>query len=230
MNDAAAIAAVDRAIETRRSVRGFLGAAVPEETVRRLLEVASRAPSGTNTQPWRVHVLTGAARDRLVAEVCRAFDEAPDAHRMEYDYYPEKFFEPYLSRRRKVGWDLYGLLGIVKGDAEGMRLAHRRNFEFFGAPVGLVFTIDRRLGRGSWLDAGMFMQNIMIAARARGLDTCAQASWAQFHRIIEAQLALPADEMVVCGMALGHADPAAPVNALATEREPVGAFAVFHGD
>ena len=230
MTENTAILAVDGAIETRRSIRAFLGTPVPPETIRRILEVASRAPSGTNTQPWRVHVLAGAARDRLTAAVCRAFDEEPDAHRMEYDYYPDKFFEPYLSRRRKVGWDLYGHLGIVKGDAEGMRLAHRRNFEFFGAPVGLVFTIDRRLGRGSWIDAGMFMQNIMIAARARGLDTCAQAAWAQFHRVIESQLALPAEEMVVCGMALGHADPAAPANALVTDRVPVSGFAVFHGD
>ncbi|MDP2812057.1 MAG: nitroreductase [Rhodocyclaceae bacterium] len=223
-------ACIDQAIETRRSIRAFLDTPVPPETVRRMLEVASRAPSGTNIQPWRVHVLAGAARDRLVAAVCRAFDDEPDAHSMEYDYYPEKFFEPYLSRRRKVGWDLYGLLGIVKGDTEGMSRQHRRNFEFFGAPVGLVFTIDRRLGRGSWLDVGMFMENVMIAARARGLDTCAQAAWAQFHRVIEAQLALPVDERVVCGMALGYAAPEAPVNALATERAPVGEFAVFHGE
>jgi nitroreductase len=230
-NDADLVTApVDRAIENRRSVRSFLDTAVSVETVRRILEVAARAPSGTNTQPWHVHVFTGAARDRLVAAVCKIHDDEAAAHQMEYDYYPKEFVEPYLSRRRKVGFDLYALLKIGKGDREAMSAQHRKNFEFFGAPVGLIFTIDRRMGKGSFIDYGMFLENIMVAARARGLDTCAQAAWAQFHRVIEEQLSLPPEQMVVCGMALGYADPVAPANFLRSERVPVNEFTVFHQD
>ena len=218
---------LEDAVASRRSVRAFLPDPVPREAIERILGLAARAPSGTNIQPWRVHVLTSAARDGLVEAVCRAFD-AGEAGEAEYDYYPKEFFEPYLSRRRKVGWDLYGLLGIAKGDKAAMRAQQRRNFEFFGAPVGLMVTIDRRLGRGSWLDCGMFMQNLMLAARAEGLDTCAQAAWIAYHRIVAEKLGLHEEEMLVCGMALGRADPAAPENGLKTERAQVSEFAVFH--
>jgi len=219
--------AVDAAIESRRSLRAYLDKPVPRDVIERILEVAARAPSGTNMQPWHVHVLTGAARDALANAVCAAFDTEPQAHEYEYDYYPSEFFEPYLGRRRKVGFDLYKLVGIAKGDAVAMRAQHRRNFEFFGAPVGMIFTIDRRLGKGSWFDYGMFLQNVMVAARARGLDTCPQAAWAQFHRVIAEQLQLPPEQMVVCGLALGYADDSDPANRLVTERAPVGEFAVF---
>lgn len=227
MNAATTADAVDAAIESRRSLRAFTRQPVPRDVVARMLAVAARAPSGTNMQPWHVHVLTGAARDALVAAVCAAYDREPDAHAFEYDYYPQEFFEPYLGRRRKVGLDLYGLLGIGRGDKEAMRRQHRRNFEFFGAPVGMIFTIDRRLGKGSWFDYGMFLQNLMVAARARGLDTCPQAAWAQYHRVIARELQLPPEQMVVCGLALGYADGSDPANALTTERAPVSEFAVF---
>ena len=223
----AAADAVDNAIESRRSLRAYTDEPVPREVVERMLAVAARAPSGTNMQPWHVHVLTGAARDALVAAVCSAYDHEPDAHVYEYDYYPQEFFEPYLGRRRKVGFDLYQLVGIAKGDKEAMRAQHRRNFEFFGAPVGMIFTIDRRLGKGSWFDYGMFLQNLMVVARARGLDTCPQAAWAQYHRVIAKELALPPEQMVVCGLALGYADDSAPANALTTERAPISEFVVF---
>ncbi len=226
MPDPAETAVVDAAIESRRSMRAYLDVPVPRATVERILEVAARAPSGTNMQPWHVHVLTGGARDALVEAVCAAYD-GEQAHAYEYDYYPAEFFEPYLGRRRKVGIDLYRLVGITKGDAAAMRAQHRRNFEFFGAPVGMIFTIDRRLGKGSWFDYGMFLQNVMVAARARGLDTCPQAAWAQFHRVIAAKLQLPPEQMVVCGLALGYADESDPANKLVTERAPVGEFAVF---
>jgi nitroreductase len=227
MPEPAETAAVDAAIESRRSLRAYLDVPVPRPTVERILEIAARAPSGTNMQPWHVHVLTGSARDALCAAVCAAYDTEPQAHEYEYDYYPAEFFEPYLGRRRKVGFDLYKLVGIEKGDKAKMLAQHRRNFEFFGAPVGMIFTIDRRLGKGSWFDYGMFLQNVMVAARARGLDTCPQAAWAQFHRIIAAQLELPPEQMVVCGLALGYANEADPANALVTERAPVAEFAVF---
>ncbi|TAH47047.1 MAG: nitroreductase [Betaproteobacteria bacterium] len=221
--------AVDRALSGRRSIRAFLPQAVDRETVESILQVAARAPSGTNTQPWRVHVLTGDTLRRVVEAVCAAFDAADGSHRAEYDYYPPEFFDPYLARRRKVGWDLYGLLGIRKGDAERTRAQHRKNFEFFGAPVGLMFTIDRRLGQGSWLDYGMFLQNVMVAAVARGLATCPQAAWIDYHRIIGDILGFDDNEQLVCGMALGHADPLAPENSLVSERAPLNEFVVHHG-
>lgn len=223
------IAAVDAAISSRRSIRAFRPDPVPRETVERILEVASRAPSGTNVQPWKVTVLTGAAKARLSARIRAAYDDPAERarHAEEYDYYPAEWVSPYIERRRKVGWDLYGLLGIAKGDKQRMHEQHGRNYAFFDAPVGLIFTIGRVLGQGSWLDYGMFLQNVMVAARARGLDTCPQAAFTQFHRIVADELALPADEMLVCGMALGYADPEAPENALVTEREPVAGFARF---
>jgi nitroreductase len=230
MTDTATTRAVDEAITSRRSIRAFLPTPVPRETIEDILRVASRAPSGTNTQPWKVHVLTGAARERLSAALKAAFDDPAERarHSEEYAYYPTQWQPPYIDRRRKVGWDLYGLLGIGKTDKERMHAQHGRNYAFFDAPVGLIFTIDRVMQQGSWLDYGMFLQNIMVAARARGLDTCPQAAFTQFHRIIAAQLGLGPDEMVVCGMSLGHADPAAIENTLVTEREPVAGFTRFH--
>ena len=229
MNGNRDVAAVDAAITTRHSVRAFLDTPVPIDTVRDILRVAARAPSGTNTQPWRVTVLTGKARAELSRRVGEAFDDPAqrEAHVQEYAYYPTRWVSPYIERRRKIGWDLYGLLGIGKTDRQLMHRQHARNFKFFDAPVGLIFTIDRVLERGSWLDYGMFLQNIMVAARARGLDTCPQAAWTPFHRLIAEFLQLPTDEMVVCGTSLGVADPQAIENTLATEREPVEQFVRF---
>ena len=219
---------VAAAITSRRSVRAFLGTPVPRETVERILDIAARAPSGTNMQPWRGYVLTGEPLRRLSdALVAEAMAGTPVEG--EYRYYPEAFFEPYLSRRRKVGWDLYGLLGIAKGETEKMKRQHARNFDFFGAPVGLVFTVDRRLEIGSWLDYGIFLGNVMTAARGMGLDTCPQAAFAPHHRTIREHLPIREEEVVVCGMALGHADPAAPENALVTERVPAREFCRFLG-
>ena len=222
--------AVDAAITSRRSVRAFLPTPVPEATVRAILEVASRAPSGTNTQPWKVHVVTGAARRRLADAVRAAYDDPAEReqHSEEYDYYPREWASPYIDRRRKVGWDLYGLLEIGKADKDKMHAQHGRNYAFFDAPVGLIFTIDRIMALGSWLDYGMFLENIMIAARGRGLDTCPQAAFTEFHRVIAHELELGDHEMVVCGMALGVADPDAVVNRLVTERAGVDEFARFH--
>ncbi|WP_298831273.1 nitroreductase [uncultured Piscinibacter sp.] len=227
---ASAIRAVDDAITSRRAIRAFLPTPVPRGTIEDILRVASRAPSGTNTQPWKVHVLTGAAKERLSAAIKAAYDDPAERaqHVEQYAYYPTEWRPPYIDRRRKVGWDLYGLLGIGKTDKARMHDQHGRNYRFFDAPVGLIFTIDRVMQQGSWLDYGMFLQNIMVAARARGLDTCPQAAFTQFHRIIEAQLGLAPDEMVVCGMSLGFADPDKVENRLVTEREPMEAFTRFH--
>jgi nitroreductase len=230
--DPAAVRAVDDAIASRRSIRAFRPTPVDHATIVQILEVASRAPSGTNAQPWKVHVLTGAARQRLSRRIMAVYDDPVQRaqHEEEYDYYPREWASPYIDRRRKVGWDLYGLLGIGKGDKERMHAQHGRNYVFFDAPVGMIFTIDRIMAQGSWLDYGMFLQNIMVAARARGLDTCPQAAFAQFHRVIAEELGLGSHEMVVCGMALGHADPDAIANKLMTARARVDEFAVFHDD
>jgi nitroreductase len=219
----------DLAITSRRSVRRFLPDPVPRAVVAAILDAAARAPSGTNMQPWRGYVLVGAAKDALCSAVQTVFDAETEGHRQEVQYYPNDFFEPYLSRRRKVGWDLYGMLGIARGENAKMRAQHRRNFQFFDAPVGMVFTIHRDLATGSWLDYGMFLENVMIAARARGLDTCAQAAWTHYHKAIRPVLGLAEEEVVVCGMALGHADPDAPENRLVTERAGSGAFMIWRG-
>ena len=222
---------VDDAILSRRSVRAFLDKPVDRAVIEDILDVARHAPSGTNTQPWQVIVLAGEAKRRLCDRIVAAYDdpEVARTHTEEYHYYPTEWVPPYVDRRRKVGWDMYGLLGIGKGDKERMHAQHARNFRFFDAPVGLIFTIDRIMRQGSWLDYGMFLQNVMIAARARGLDTCPQAAFTHFHRIIADELAIPAERMLVCGMSLGYADPDAVVNRLRTEREPVAGFARFAG-
>jgi nitroreductase len=224
------IGAVDAAITTRRPLRAFLPKPVPRELIEDILSVSARAPSGTNTQPWKVHVLTGAAKEALSAEVLAAHDDPAvrATHTEDYAYYPTEWRSPYIDRRRKVGWDLYSLLGIAKTDKAAMHAQHGRNYTFFDAPVGLMFTIDRVMQQGSWLDYGMFLQNVMVAARARGLDTCPQAAFTQFHRIISRHLNLGDEEMLVCGMSLGYADPDAVANRLVTEREPLSAFVRFH--
>ena len=222
-------ALVDAAITSRRSLRAFLPTPVPRSTIEDILAVASRSPSGTNTQPWKVYVLTGEAKTSLSRRIATAFNDPAEraTHTEEYAYYPTEWKSPFIDRRRKVGWDLYGLLDIAKTDKAGMHSQHRRNYDFFDAPVGLMFTIDRTMQQGSWLDYGMFLQSIMIAARGRGLDTCPQAAFMQFHRIISAHIGAPDNEQVVCGMSLGFADPGAIENTLVTEREPVSAFARF---
>jgi len=219
---------VAAAITSRRSIRAFLPTPVPRADVEHLLDIAARAPSGTNMQPWRGYALTGEPLKRLSAALAAAHDaHAPTE--AEYRYYPDHFPEPYLSRRRKVGWDLYGLLGIARGEAAKMHRQHARNYAFFDAPVGIIFTIDRRLEIGSWLDYGFFLGNLTAAARGMGLDTCPQAAFAPHHRVIRDHLPIPEEEVVVCGMALGHADPAAPENSLMTDRVPAREFCRFLG-
>ncbi len=224
---------VDQAIDSRQSTREFLPKPVPRDTLAHLLEMASRAPSGTNTQPWKVYVLQGASRDTLVAKVCETHDairanpELASDYKEAYDYYPEKWVSPFIDRRRENGWGLYGLLGIGKADKDKMHAQQQRNFRFFDAPVGLMFTLDRVMGRGSLVDYGMFMQNLMIAARGHGLHTCPQAAWNGFAKIILPHIGAGPDEMLVCGMSLGYADEAALVNTFRTPRVPAGDFTTW---
>ena len=225
--------AVDRAIESRQSMREFLPAPVQRALILHLLELASRAPSGTNTQPWKAYVLQGASKDSLVEKVCRAHDALRDNpalaadYQEEYDYYPEKWVSPYIDRRRENGWGLYGLLGITKGDKDKMHAQHQRNYRFFDAPVGLMFTLDRVMGRGSLLDYGMFMQNLMVAARGHGLHTCPQAAWNGFAKIIMPHIGAGDSEMLVCGMSLGYADESALVNTFRTPRVSAAEFTTW---
>ena len=218
---------VDEAIASRRSLRAFHPTAIPQEEIETILKVAARTPSGTNMQPWKVYVTTGETKERLSQAVLSAFNDPEYKPEQTYKYYPTPFFEPYLTRRRTVGWDLYSRLGIEKGDGARMHAQHGENYRFFGAPVGLMFTMDKRLEIGSWLDYGMFLQNVMTAARARGLDTCPQAAWPPFAPVIRKVLDIPEGETIVCGMALGWKDGTKIENTLVPEREPVEAFTTF---
>ena len=215
--------------QSRRSVRAFLATPVRRDLIEKILSEASRAPSGTNTQPWKVTVLTGEPLQTLIAKLLAASNdpERANKYREDYRYYPREWKSPYLERRRKVGYDLYTLLGISRREVDRMRAQWNRNFEFFGAPVGLMFTIDRVMEQGSWLDYGMFLQNVMLAARAFGLETCPQAAFNEFHAIILPHIGAEATDTLVCGMSLGHADPAAVENSLHTERAPLAEFVRF---
>jgi nitroreductase len=218
---------VEQAIKSRYSTRAFLDKPVPLATVRRILEVSARAPSGTNMQPWKAMVLTGAAQQRASRAVLAARETENDKHKAEYSYYPDRFPEPYLSRRRKIGWDMYGLIGIERGQTDKMWAQHNRNFLFFDAPVGIIFTIDKVLEIGSWLDYGMFLENVMVAARGHGLHTCPQAAWSHYHAVLRREIGVPDDQTVVCGMCLGYADENAPVNRLETVRAPLEEWVTF---
>ncbi|CAB3714785.1 nitroreductase [Paraburkholderia rhynchosiae] len=222
--------AVDWALVTRRSVRAFLPIPVPREEIESILNVARFCATGVNIQPWHVHVVTGPTKSRLSAAINEIDDDPARSSDLEepYDYYPREWIAPYLDRRREVGWNLYGLLGIEKGDKERMHAQHGRNYSFFDAPVGLFFTVDRVMREGSLLDTGMFLQSVMLAARARGLDTCPQAAFNKFHRVIANELSIPDNQMLVCGMSLGYADHGCIENSLVTERSPVGDFTTFY--
>jgi nitroreductase len=219
--------AVEQAITSRRAVRAFLPKTVDPALLRHLIEVAARSPSGTNMQPWKLRVIGPQARLRLEDALLAALDSPDLPAEEEYRYYPQSFREPYLSRRRKVGWDLYGLLGVGKGDTAGMKRQSAANLRFFAAPVALMLTVDRDLEIGSWLDLGMFVQSLLIAAQGNGLQSCPQAIFARFHTIVRRELAIPESEVVVCGIAIGHADPDAPQNTLVSEREPVENFTTW---
>ena len=219
---------VDEALERRRSVRAFRPDPVPRELVEDILRAAARAPSGTNIQPWKIHVAAGEVRRTLEREVMAHRETYPPDQHAEF-VRTAKRKEPYTSRMRKLGKDMYTLLGIPKGDQAANWRQWGRNFQFFGAPVGLILTIDKDLDAMSYLDTGMFVLAIMLAAKARGLDTCAQGAWNNYWTITRRVLRVPDDEYIVCGISLGWADETDPVNTLVSEREPLESFATFHG-
>jgi nitroreductase len=217
---------VEEAITGRRSIRAYLDKPVPRATLEKILRIAGRAPSGSNIQPWFVHVLEGTAKDRLAAELQRLHD-ARDPGSREYDYYPRSWRDPYLTRRRACGFGLYKTLGIGRDDRERMHAQHGLNFSFFGAPLGLIFSIDRDMEKGSWLDYGMFLQSVMVAARGEGLETCPQAAFAYQAPTVQKIVGIPPERMLVCGIALGYADASAIVNSFVTDREPLETFVTF---
>lgn len=224
---------VDDAIRSRHSVRAFLSTPVDAQIIQDILEVACRAPSGTNTQPWKVYVITDKKRDEMVDRVCKAqleiynHPEKAAEYQETFPYYPEKWISPFIDRRRENGWGLYGLLNIQKGEKEKMAAQQLRNYQLFDAPVGLYFTVNKAMGIGSKMDISMMIQNVMVAAKARGLDTCPQAAWNHFHPIVLEVLGASDDEELVCTIALGYANPDEIVNTFITPREPVENFTVF---
>ena len=221
---------IEEAIVGRQSVRAFLAdKPVPRPTIEKILRIASRAPSGSNIQPWHVWVITG-EKKRALTEKCLLRHRAGEQPEREYNYYPVKWTSPYIERRRACGWGLYNTIGIKKGDAAAMSLQHGRNYEFFDAPVGLFFTIDRHLETGSWIDTGMFIQSVMIAARSQGLETCPQVSFCSYYDTVLEHIGAPDEHMLICGMSLGYADPDAIVNSFRTSREDVSVFAHFLDD
>lgn len=220
---------VEQAIIGRQSVRAYLDKPVPRDVIERVIAIAGRAPSGSNIQPWFVHVVQGAAKRALSAEILERHSAGDEGQR-DYNYYPVTWRDPYLARRRRTGWGLYGLLGIGRQDKAAMAAQHRENYSFFGAPVGLIFSIDRDLERGSWLDFGMFLQSVMIAARGEGLATCAQAAFCPYHELIARRLNIPSQRQVVCGMAMGYPDADAKINHFRTERIALADFVTWVGE
>lgn len=219
---------LDEVLKARKSARAFKPDPVPLDLVKEILELAKHSPSGTNIQPWKVHVVAGEVRRRLEEEVLAHRETDPADKGAEFPR-TSKRKEPYTTRMRTLGKEMYGLLGIPKGDTEANWRQWGRNYQFFDAPVGLIFTIDKDLDCMSFLDIGIFMQSVMLAAKTRGLDTCAQGAWNNFWSVTRRVLNVPDDEYIVCGMSLGYADAEAPVNTLIAEREPVESFATFHG-
>jgi nitroreductase len=224
---------VAEALLSRRSVRAFLPRPVPREHVELLLQLASRAPNNSNVQPWHVHVLAGSAKERVTMAILRALDTEGRVDECEYPFQPraEEWPEPFKARRRAFGEGLYrDTLGIPFEDVERRELHHRRNYSFFGAPVGLILTVSRHPRHSALIDAGLFLQSLMLAARGEGLDTCAQASFIDFYPVLRRELDIPEDRMIVCGVALGYADPTDSLSSHRTTREPVDSLATFHWD
>ena len=220
---------VTDAVASRMSCRAFLPTPVPEATVRAILDAARQAPSGGNLQPWRVYALAGEPLVELIARVRTSMRTHPRGEGAEYEIYPTALWEPYRTRRFKCGEDMYATIGVAREDKLARLLQFARNYEFFGAPVGLFFCLDRRMGPPQWSDVGMYMQTVMLLAREHGLHTCAQEAWSAWYRTVGEFLRLPPELMLFSGMALGYRDESAPINTLRTDRAPLEEIAELHG-
>ena len=219
---------VSEAVDRRMSVRKFLPKPVPFETVHEILDIARRAPSGGNVQPWKVDVLAGEKLDDFRAIVAEKI-KAGERETPHYDIYPAKLWEPHRSYRYKCGEDLYALINVTRDNKAGRLMQFAENFKLFGAPVGLFFTFDKKFGPPQWSDVGMLMQTIMLLAVERGLDTCAQEAWSEFPDTVISYCGLPEESLVFAGMAMGYRDPDHPLNGLRTDRADVEDFVTFHG-
>ncbi|MDT0496835.1 nitroreductase [Algiphilus sp. W345] len=216
---------VSEAVDSRRSVRAFLDQPVDLGILREVLERAARAPSGGNLQPWRLYVLSGDALSRLKDAIQLRLNTHPTPDLpLDYEVYPSPLGEPYRSERYAVGEAMYAELGIAREDKTARLQQFANNYRFFGAPVALFCYVDRGMGPPQWSDLGMYLQTVMLLLRERGLDSCAQECWSVYHREIAAQLSPPREWMLFCGMAIGHADPDAPVNRLRARRLPLDQF------
>ena len=220
---------VFEAIESRKSIRAFTKQPVTRDHIDKILKVSQRSPSGTNTQPWHVYLCAGKVKQAITDDVLAMAREGKAKQYEDYQYYPPVWQDIHQARRRAVGWSLYGLLGIQKGDREGSARQGARNFKFLDAPVGLFVTVDSYMARGNWADAGMYVQTLMLAARGLGLHTCPQAAWIQFQEPVFKHLGIPDDQELVTGMSIGYADDSAIENTLVSEREDVKNVAHFCG-
>ena len=216
-----------KTIKARHCVRAFLDKPVAPDLINTMLEAARFAPSGVNTQPWKVAVVTGQTQ-QAITDAILAHRQQSQTSNPDYHYYPDNWFEPYTSRRKACGLALYGALHISKEDIEKRLVAWNNNYRFFGAPVALFFFVEAKLEKGSWLDMGMFIQNTMLAALDLGLATCPQAALAEYPDVIREHLKISADYQLICGMAVGYADLTAPINQYRTEREPVEHFTSWY--
>jgi nitroreductase len=220
---------VSDAVKNRRSVRGFLPDPVDGAVIRRVLDRAARSPSGGNLQPWHIDVLAGGPLADLKTIMLKRVQEAPTGEPADYDIYPKALPEPQRTYRFEVGEDLYGALGIPRENKLARMLWFARNFQFFGAPLALFCSVNRAMGPPQWSDLGMFLQTVMLLLQEEGIDSCAQECWAVYPRTVGEFIGLPSERMLFCGMAIGHADPADPVNAMQARRETVDNFANFRG-
>jgi nitroreductase len=220
---------VSDAVASRYSCRAFLPTPVPEAIVRDIIQRAARAPSGGNVQPWHIHALAGAPLEALKTSIRSRPELLPRGEGAEYDIYPPDIAEPYENRRRKVGVELYRSIGVGREDRPGRYRQYAHNFEFFGAPVGLFVFIDRSMGPPQWSDLGGFIQTTMLLAREHGLHTCGQEAWTHWHRTVYALLDVPSRLILFCGIALGYADEAAPINGWQAPRAALDEFATFRG-
>lgn len=221
---------VSEAINSRRSMRVFKADPVAKSDIEWIIENANRSASNGNLQPWKLYVTMGAARKRLSAAILKAMDEGDNGPGAEYNVYPQEMTPVYDARRKLVGKQLYTLLGVPRGDAAGMLKQFRKNYEFFDAPVGMILCVEKRMGNGQWIDCGIFLDQLMLLAREKGLHTCPQAAFSRYQHVVRRELGIPDDQTVICGLALGHADPDVVPNSLITDRAPIADFTTWFAE
>ena len=221
---------VSEAVNSRRSMRVFKPDPVAKADIEWIIENANRSASNGNLQPWKLYVTMGAARKRLSSAILKAMDDGDNGPGAEYNVYPQEMTPVYDARRKLVGKQLYTLLGVPRGDAAGMLKQFRKNYEFFDAPVGMILSVEKRMGNGQWIDCGIFLDQLMLLAREKGLHTCPQAAFSRYQHVVRRELEIPKDQTVICGLALGYADPDVVPNSLITDRAPIQDFTTWFSE